>query len=115
MTSSSLREELVGLAWSLWAELGVSGWERHHRMWFVDPEPLIVFTAWLGDDDARLRDEVTDWCLAFGTWVSATRLANLLEGATETEKERFGELAATVAKHSKMIRWRGATKPRSFE
>jgi hypothetical protein len=113
MSSSKVREELVALAWSLWAELGVSGWERRHKAWFVDPEPLVIFTAWLGDQDARLRDEVTDWCIRFGSWISATRLANMLR-ANESAAERFGELAATVARHS-TLRWRGATSPRPYE
>ena len=113
MTSKVLRDDLAALAWSLWAELGVSGWARHHQSWFVDPEPLIVFTAWLGDTDARLRDETTDWCVSFGSWVSATRLANLLETASEDTRRTFGELAATVANHS-TVRWRGATETRTF-
>ena len=113
MTSRALRDDLAALTWSLWAEVGVSGWARHHKSWFVDPEPLIVFTAWLGDTDARLRDEATDWCVSFGSWVSATRLANLLEPASEDTRRRFGELAATVANHS-TVRWRGATEARTF-
>jgi hypothetical protein len=112
-SSNKPRRELVALAWSLWGELGVSGWERRHREWFIDPEPLIIFTSWLGDEDARLRDEATDWCIRYGSWVSATRLANLLR-AHEGARERFGELAATVARHSS-IRWRGATTARAYE
>lgn len=112
MPSRTIREELAGLAWSLWAELGVSGWERRHRTWFVDPEPLVIFTAWLGDEDARLRDEVTDWCIGYGSWISATRLANMLR-ANESAAGPFGELAATVASHS-TLRWRGASGPRPF-
>jgi hypothetical protein len=112
-SSATTREELAALAWSLWAELGASGWERHHRRWFVDPEALVVFTAWLGDTDARLRDEATDWCVRYGTWLSATRLANLLAGASDGTRERFGELAATVCEHSP-LRWRGATRPRKY-
>jgi hypothetical protein len=77
MSSESLREQLAALAWSLWAELGVSAWERHHSRWFIDLEALVVYTAWLGDTDARLRDEVTDWCIRFGSWVSASRLIGL--------------------------------------
>jgi hypothetical protein len=92
----------------------VSGWERHHRRWFVDPEALVVFTAWLGDTDARLRDEATDWCVRYGTWLSATRLANLLAGTSAETQERFGELAATVCEHSP-LRWRGATRPRKYK
>ncbi len=113
-SSATTREELAALAWSLWAELGVSGWERHHRKWFVDPEALAVFTAWLGDTDARLRDEATDWCVRYGTWLSATRLANLVASASDGTRDRFGEFAATVCEHSP-LRWRGATKPRKYK
>ncbi len=77
-SSSPLANALTSLAWSLWAELGVSGWSRHHKHWLVDPEPLVVFTAWLGDTDARLRDEATDWCIQFGSWLSATRLSSIV-------------------------------------
>lgn len=109
----SAREDLVALAWSLWAELGVSGWERRHQRWCVDPEALVVLTAWLGDTDARLRDEATDWCIQFGSWLSATRLTNLLDDADEDTRARFGELAATVSAHAP-LRWRGATQARPF-
>lgn len=114
MTSSPFIEHSVALAWSLWSELGVSGWGHTHRAWFVDPEPLLLWTAWLGDRDARLRDEVTDWCVTFGSWISGSRLANLLAQADPETTSRFGELAATVAAHS-TTRWRGSTRPRSFE
>lgn len=114
MTSDRFREDAVRLGWSLWCELGVSGWAGDHKRWFIDPEPLILWTAWLGDADARLRDEVTDWCVAFGSWISGTRLANLLGLASVETRAGFGELAATVAAHS-ATRWRGATTPRRFE
>lgn len=112
--SATAREDLNALAWSVWAELGVSGWERHHRRWCVDPEALVVFTVWLGDTDARLRDEATDWCVRYGTWLSATRLANVMAGASKQTLDRFGEFAATVCEHSPQ-RWRGATKARKYK
>lgn len=41
----------------------------------ISPEPLILFTAGLGDADPRLRDEATDWCVRYGRYVSAARRA----------------------------------------
>lgn len=108
--SKELEEHALALAWSLWAELGVSGWERRHTHVAVDPEPLVVFTAALGDADPRLRDEVTDWCIAHGRWVSGARLRNLVRGHPATEA--YGELAATVNAHG--LGWPGATAPRVF-
>jgi hypothetical protein len=113
-SSSSLHPKLTALAWSLWAELGVSGWTRHHEDWLVDPEPLVLFTAALADADARLRDEATDWCVRYGSWLSLSRLTNLLEQMPAETQARYGELAATVAVHSS-LRWRGATQPRPYQ
>jgi hypothetical protein len=66
----------IDLAWSLWRELGVPGPVRRHEGWLVVPEPLIVFTAALGDRDRRLRDNAVAWCAAHRSLVSARALAN---------------------------------------
>lgn len=113
----SSRQQLEGLildlCWSLWAELGVSGWRRRHQQVAIDPEPLVVFTAALGDLDPRLRDEATDWCIANGRWISAARLRNLLRDEPGPVRAAYGELAATVALHGK-LRWPHATIPRPY-
>jgi hypothetical protein len=109
--SAELQESALGLAWSLWAELGVSGWQRHNADQAIDPESLIIFTAWLGDADPRLRDESLDWCIRFGRYVSGTRLKNFLAEESEDRRRSFGWYAATVAAHS-ALRWPGATDPR---
>lgn len=115
MSSSSrlLHESALELAWSLWAELGVAGWERRHTSHAIDPEPLILFTSLLGAADPRLRDESTDWCIAYGRYVSAARLRNLLAGESPAVQAGFAETAATVNVHS-ALRWPGATSPRPF-
>lgn len=112
--SERLQGHALDLAWSLWAELGVSGWERRHTSHAIDPELLILFTASLRDSDPRLRDEATDWCIAYGRYVSAARLRNLLSREAPGTNEAFGEFAATVNAHSG-LRWPGATEPRRFE
>ena len=78
MSDKTLMQPLADLGWALWSQLGVSGWPNQHSRWCVDPEALIVLTAWLGDFDARLRDEATDWCIEFADLTSATRLTNIL-------------------------------------
>src|SRR5438128_8988025 len=62
-SSEQIREHILDLVWSLWAELGVSSWIRRHQQWAIDPEPLILFTVQIGDADRRLRDEALDWCI----------------------------------------------------
>lgn len=116
--SAGLTAAAVDLAWSVWAELGVSGWTRRHQHWGIDPEPLIVFTAGFGDADPRLRDEATDWCVRFARYISAARLKNVLaafaEGRDEVRAE-FGEFAATVNAHiTSGSPWSGATAPRRY-
>ena len=111
--SERLLEQALDLLWSLWTELGVSGWGKAYPDCAVDPEPLILFTAALGDADPRLRDEATDWCIKYGCYISGTRLRNLLNKESESAQKKFGEFAATVAAHSKQ-RWPGATSARKY-
>ena len=111
--SAQLKEQALELSWSLWAELGVSGWRRRHTSHAIDPEPLILFTAFLGDTDPRLRDEATDWCITYGRYVSAARLKNLLALEPPEARAAFGGFAATVNAHSG-LRWPEASEPRRY-
>ncbi len=111
--SARLQDQAHELAWSLWAELGLSGWRRRHPSHAIDPEPLILFTAFLGDADPRLRDEATDWCIVYGRYVSAVRLKNFLTHQSPEVQQAFGRFAATVNAHSS-LRWPGATAPRRY-
>ncbi|HZV50295.1 MAG TPA: hypothetical protein VFD49_11065 [Candidatus Dormibacteraeota bacterium] len=110
---AQLQDRELSLAWSLWTELGVSGWERHHASVAIDLEPLIIFTALLGDADPRLRDEALDWCTRFGQLVSASRLRNLLAHASPESQSMFGPFAATANAHTR-LRWPHATKARAY-
>jgi len=111
--SSRLQEVTLDLVWSLWVELGVSGWTRRHTDWAIDPEPLILFTAALGDADQRLRDESTDWCIRYHRYVSVARLRNLLRDTWSDVGDGFGEYAATVNAHAR-AGWPQATVPRPY-
>lgn len=59
-SDATFEQQAVALAWGAWVELGVPGAHRTHRDWAIDPEPLILFTAFRGDSDGRLRDEAID-------------------------------------------------------
>lgn len=110
-------DHLVGLAWSLWAELGVSGWSRQHSDFAIDPEALVVLTAWLQDRDPRLRDEATDWCVRYGQFISGARLKNILMHAAYGSTSWWNEFAATVNANSrwKWPAWETTASPRKFE
>ena len=100
----------VELAWSLWAELGVDGVLRRHDWQAIDLEPLIIFTAHLGDADNRLRASTIDWCINNARFVSAFRLRNLADQASQQTRTAFGRYAATVRAHSKAP-WPGEGDP----
>src|SRR5580700_10337414 len=100
MATRSFSDQVKGLAlelaWSLWAELGVSGWRRHHENVAIDLVPLIIATASLGQMDARLLEESLDWCVANTRFVSSVRLRNLLPTFGPETINAFGSYSATV-------------------
>jgi hypothetical protein len=112
-TRHQLCERRLELAWSLWTGLGVPGQIDRHIDHTIDPESLVVFTAALGDEDPRLRDEATDWCIRYGSLISGARLKNLVSRESEIVQERYGEFSATVAAHSSLS-WPGKTKARQY-
>jgi hypothetical protein len=90
-----LVEQTQALCWGAWTELGVSGWGRTHQDWAIDPEPLLVLTVRFVHD-ARLRDEVTDWCSHYWRHLSQTRLRHILSRQSEETLDEWGRFAATV-------------------
>jgi hypothetical protein len=110
MLQTSFRDEILGLslemAWSLWAELAVSGWTRRHAADAVDLEPLILHTSWLGQFDQRLRDESVDWCITYSRFASGTRLKNLLGSASSEVHATFSDYSSTVKEHTR-VSWPG--------
>jgi hypothetical protein len=108
---SSYREEVqrlvLGTLWSLWAELGLSGWERWHRNTLVDLEALIVATARMGERDPRLLEEALDWCIANGRIASAVRFKHLVAAADGATRQAFERFAGTVNAHAP-LRWPSA-------
>ncbi|TWD82224.1 hypothetical protein FB561_3352 [Kribbella amoyensis] len=110
----SLAELELALVAGAWRELGVSGWSRTHGDWAIDPEPLIIRTAELADEDARLRDEALDWCIHYWRYISRTRLRGLLRKRSDEAAEAWGRFAATVNEHS-IARWPNATDPMPYK
>lgn len=105
---SALADYQLALLWGAWVELGVSGWQKTHRDWAVDPEPLIIATAALEDEDPRLRDEALDWCIHNWRHVSRVRLRNLLREQPPEVRTAWGPFAATVTRHAG-VPWPDAT------
>jgi DNA-binding transcriptional ArsR family regulator len=91
----------VALTWSLWGELGIDVGRRHDWL-AIDLEPLIIFTAAIGNLDSRLRANSIDWCIANARFASAFRLRNLAEQTSANTRAAFGRYAATVKAHAKV-------------
>lgn len=94
--NSSMSRLITDFCWGVWSELGVSGWGRTHQNWLIDPEPLIIFTSLIGNEEPRLRDEAIDWCIHNWRYVSQTRLKNILQSEYHNELQGWGVFAATV-------------------
>lgn len=112
-STASTVDRAIAFAAGAWRQVGVSGWTSSHEQWAIDPEPLIIFTAWLDDSDIRLRDEATDWCIRNWRYISRTRLRNLARREPDDVQALVGGFAATVA-HATGVPWPGATEPRPF-
>lgn len=111
--SEEVRDLVLDTLWSLWAELGLSGWERRHQDSAVDLEALIVATARLARLDARLTDEALDWCVAHGRIASAVRLKRLT-GAADPATQRAVDAFAGVVNANARLNWPGASTPGTF-
>jgi hypothetical protein len=82
--SAELTSALHELAWSQWAQLGLSGagpLVEEGRA--ADPEALLLFTLEIGRTDPRLFDEVLDWLALNEALMSAHRLRSLCVGPTD--------------------------------
>ena len=114
-TYSQLREYILDSLWSQWHELGVAATvPRRHSVDFIDPEPLIAFTATHSDLDPRLRDESIDWILRYGTYVSKARLKNVLTEWGLLGNPLFREYAATVNANGRAGWPAAGAKPLAF-
>jgi hypothetical protein len=111
--SEEVRDLVLGTLWSQWAELGLSGWERHHQNVALDLEALIITTARVGHRDTRLRSEALDWSVANGRIASAVRLKHLSGRADAVTKDALREFVATVNANSG-LRWPGSGSPVTF-
>lgn len=96
MANRIILDAATAIAWSHWTALGVNGVVPPPDT-AVDPEPLILLTAVIADDEPRLRDEAADWCVQFGSrFVAAGRMRTLAAGLDQEGASRFQTFAATI-------------------
>lgn len=104
-----LREASLDLAWSLWAECGISTWaRRHHEDWSVELEPLLVLTALLRRHDPRLMREAVDWCVQNERFISLKQFRHVVTAERWPFKGDIAVFGATVGSHAGK-KWPGVT------
>lgn len=103
MSSDTVRENAIGLAWSLWTELGVPGVSRNHAHTVIDPEPLIIATPTLAALDPRLLEQAFGWCAAHSGRISASRLKGLLSGSPEQVVSQFSSFSRAL--QGRGVKW----------
>jgi DNA-binding transcriptional ArsR family regulator len=80
----------------------------------LEVEPLIAYTAFLAQDDARLLRESVDWCVRYERFISLHQLRHVVTKQRwpfEGEVARFG---ATVAIHTNK-RWPGIAREGPYD
>ena len=92
---------VLGTLWSLWAELGLSGWK------VLAPGDRRRPRSTHSRDGARREvgpasseEESLDWCVSNGRIASAVRLKHLVGTADVAIKHALGRFAATVNAHA---------------
>lgn len=81
--------------WRSWTALGVRGTSAPIEHLLVDPEGLIILTA-LAGADARLVEEVIDWCSRYFSFVSVTRFRNLAAALSDDDRALLNTFTARV-------------------
>lgn len=109
-----LVEHALDLTWSLWAELGVSSWERSHADWSVELEPLIAFTAFVVEHDRRLLRETVDWCVENADLVSMHQLRHVVSAQGWPSRGEIGRFGATVSERSRRT-WPDSKDERPYD
>ncbi|MBN1900536.1 hypothetical protein JW926_04335 [Candidatus Sumerlaeota bacterium] len=105
--TNDFRETLLDFIWKQWRELGVSGAASSGLPWFIDPEPLILFSLDIARYDARVFDEILDWLIKNGNWINAQRLVSLHKFDRMGDQPLLKAVAKTIRKRNKSaFRWK---------
>jgi hypothetical protein len=106
----TLNIELARFLWRQWSQLGVAGDVEFRDSWIIDPEALIVFTMKMGRHDPRLFDEMIDWTVRNGRWISLQRLKNIAASADDETRRALAAFADVVDSHDTRHRWRSTAQ-----
>ncbi len=102
-----LRESIIDFIWNQYGVLGVGSSSSAVLPWFIDPEPLLLFSITVARHDPRVFDEILDWLIANERWINVRRLMTLMKQDAVVEPRLVRAVAETVAVNTgKGSRWR---------
>ena len=103
---NELRTALLELAWRQWTLLGVSGQVQARGRYILDPEALLIFTAYIGRHDQRLFDEVLDWLCINQRFINIQRLRSLSKKTEFEHRAILGTMAAYLTGKDASLKWK---------
>jgi len=106
--SEEWRDAVLNLLWRQWCALGVPGHGSPYRTALVDPEALIVATAFHARTEPRLFDEMLEWLLVNQGFVNVQRLKRL--AAESAASAVVGALATWLAQETRTAKWTRAAR-----
>jgi len=110
MSASGFRNELktalLELAWRQWTLLGVSGQGQAQGRYILDPEALLIFSAYIGRHDQRLFDEVLDWLCINQRFINIQRLRSLSKKTEFEHRTVLGMMAAYLTGKDASLKWK---------
>jgi hypothetical protein len=92
-SKQKLSEAVLRFLWRQWAQLGVAAGVDHRDSWIIDPEALLLFSLEAARRNARLYDEMIDWCAVNSRRLSRQRLKSL---AGRMESDALQDLLTVV-------------------
>ncbi len=100
-----LKTALIDLAWRQWTQLGVGGLEPGKANYILDPEALLVFSAYIGRFDQRLFDEIIDWLHINARFINIQRLRVMSKKAQFANQTVLGLIASYLKKGDASVKW----------
>lgn len=97
---------LLHFLWQQWTALGVAGREKAALHHVIDPEALLLFTCSVSRYDPRLFDEVVDWLIRNGRFMSVQRLNNIARTERFAGAAVMSAIADWLSQHDPHTKWK---------
>ena len=104
---NSLREQMLRILWSGWAQLGVAGYDSEARETVIDVEAMILTTCFWGRYDQRLFDEMISWLFSNERFINIQRLQSMIKMENFHESRLLGPVCRKLARKKLTPKWRG--------